>query len=174
MHTSAVLFDWAKYLYSVMKKTALALFFLIGASSSYAQIESIKIEKLSTLINKAQNNIVVVNFWATFCKPCLEEIPAFIKTSKSNQNISLMLVSVDARDVYTQKLNKFVQKHMRNSLVYWLDETDASYFCPIVDPSWEGTIPATLIVNKRNNKRFFVEGEMSEKELLFRLTEIEK
>jgi hypothetical protein len=53
--------------------------------------------------------------------------------------------------------------------LFWLNESDANYFCPRIDSSWNGTIPATLFINKENGKRFFVESEMSAEEMLGRL-----
>ena len=49
--------------------------------------------------------------------------------------------------------------------VQWLDETNADYFCPKIDKTWSGAIPATLFINNRNNYRKFTEEPLSEEQL---------
>jgi hypothetical protein len=48
---------------------------------------------------------------------------------------------------------------------YFLDETNADYFCPKVDEKWSGAIPATLFINNSKNHRKFVEEQVSEEVL---------
>ena len=85
----------------------------------------------------------------------------------------LMLVSVDTRSLFPRKLNLFVKQRNWNTPVAWLNETNADYFCPRVDTKWSGSIPATIIVNKKNGKRKFVEGDMNAKEFVKAIEEVE-
>lgn len=133
-------------------------------------IKNWKIADYEKYIQEAKG-IVVVNFWATFCKPCLHELPEMIKICKRD-NITLMLVSIDTRSLFPRKLNVFVEKRKWNTPVAWLNETNADYFCPRIDEKWSGSIPATVIVNKENGKRFFTEGEMDVKEFEKAINEV--
>lgn len=84
-------------------------------------------------------------------------------------NATLVLVSVDASQTYP-KLASFIKKKKWNSHVVWLNESDADYFCPAVDRRWSGSIPATVIIDKKNGRRAFIEEEMTESEFEIALT----
>ncbi|MEJ7675340.1 MAG: TlpA disulfide reductase family protein [Chitinophagaceae bacterium] len=122
--------------------------------------QSIPVWKVSGL-NKyiaASDSILVINFWATFCKPCNEEIPYFetIVNKYKKQKVKLLLVSLDMKDQYPHKLKAFAKKNKYSSQIVWLNEINADYFCPAVDSTWSGGIPATLIVNTSTGYRKFL------------------
>lgn len=144
------------------------LFILCGyAGAAQNKIPSFKITELEKYIAQVNNGVVVVNFWATFCKPCIAEIPSFIKVTDSlaSQNVALVLVSLDLPSFYPKQLTAFVKKNNYSAPVIWLNETDADYFCTRVAKSWSGAIPATLIVNNKTGYRKFFEDEMSAENL---------
>lgn len=117
------------------------------------------------------NGVIVINMWATFCKPCVAEIPSFIRITDQYKKtgVKLLLVSLDLPSFYPKKIASFAKKNKFNSNIVWLDETNADYFCPKIDKAWSGSIPATLFINKATGYRKFLEEEMSadvfEKEL---------
>lgn len=143
-----------------------------SACSSYAQkIPNWKITDVEKYMTSAKGEILVINFWATFCKPCVAEIPSFIKITEryKDEKVKLLLVSLDLPSYYPAKIASFSKKHNFKTNIVWLSETNADYFCPKIDKSWSGSIPATLILNTATGYRKFVEDEMSaetfEKEL---------
>lgn len=149
----------------MMKKMCFLLFLMILLKFSVCgqHLIPLKVDDLSAYADTCSTHVLVINFWATFCKPCVEEIPHFISVTKSyaSKDVRLLLVSVDGADVYPEKLRKFIKKRKWLTNFAWLDETDASYFCPKIDADWGGSIPATLIVNTKKKSRFFVENDMS-------------
>ena len=76
-----------------------------------------------------------------------------------------MLVSLDMQDAYPEKVKTFIKKRRITLSTSWLDETNADYFCPKIDESWSGAIPATLFVNNSIGYRKFVEDPLTEKQL---------
>lgn len=148
-----------------MKKHLLIGCFLCCLLSARAQdIPTWKVTDLEAYINRHPNKTIIINMWATFCKPCVAEIPHFQKIARQydTATVSLLLVSLDLPSQYPHKIRAFAKKHGFDARMAWLDETNADYFCPKLDPSWSGSIPATLIVHNGNGYRKFVEGEMSE------------
>ena len=141
-----------------------ALFFNCFSAKSQTMI-SCTLTELENVISSNDSEMLVINFWATYCKPCVTEIPDLIRVCHEKKNVKLILVSLDDKSMFPKKLNRFVQKHHFKTNLLWLNETDANYFCPKIDPSWNGTIPATLIIDKKNGKRLFVESEMSVDEI---------
>ena len=117
------------------------------------------------------DTVYIINFWATFCKPCVGEIPNFIKIANKykNQKVKLLLVSLDLPSFYPKKIAAFATKNNFNTNIVWLDETDADIFCPMIDASWSGSIPATIFVNAATGYKKFFEAELKaaefEKEL---------
>ncbi|MBK9486110.1 MAG: redoxin domain-containing protein [Chitinophagaceae bacterium] len=105
----------------------------------------------------------VVNFWATFCKPCIEEIPDFLRIVEKykSKKVKLLLVSLDLPAFYPAKIASFAKKNNYNTHIAWLNETDADVFCPMVDAKWSGAIPATIIVNNKTGYKKFTEDQIS-------------
>jgi thiol-disulfide isomerase/thioredoxin len=130
-----------------------------------------KITDVENCLADKKADVLVINFWATFCKPCVAEIPSFIKITDAYKpkNVKLLLVSLDLPSFYPAKISAFAASHGFNTDIVWLQETNADYFCPRVDKSWSGSIPATLIVNTKTGYRKFFEEEIDaasfEKEL---------
>lgn len=124
-------------------------------------IPSWKITKLEDFIAKS-DSVLVINFWATFCKPCIEEIPYFesIVSRYKDKKVKLLLVSLDLKDEYPKNIKSFITKNKYSSQVVWLNETNADYFCPKVDKAWSGGIPATLLINPKTGYRKFFEDEL--------------
>jgi thiol-disulfide isomerase/thioredoxin len=120
-----------------------------------------KLADLENIIRNS-NQPLILNFWATFCKPCLEELPYFQELSAQykDSGLKLVLVSLDLPEDYN-KIKTFAEKHHVNATIVYLDETNADLFCPVVDKDWSGSIPASLFINNKTNYRKFFEAKIS-------------
>ena len=144
-----------------MKKALLILFLLTALYSVQAQnIRSVKITDLKNMYSKG-DSVFVINFWATFCKPCIEELPYMQSISKKYESskVKLVMVSLDIPAWYPTRLQTFVRKNNMKGNIAWLDESNADKFCPVIDPQWSGAIPATLIYNAKTGYKKFVEEQ---------------
>ena len=140
-----------------MKRIFLLVFFAFLVMASFAQVKKIKITDLEEHIQKSDHPMLI-SFWATWCAPCVEEIPWLQEgVSKfADQKVELVLVSMDFPRDYPAKLEAFIKQRGFKATFYWLDETNADYFCPKVNARWQGGIPANLFVyNKTGYRRFF-------------------
>ncbi|MDT8402027.1 MAG: TlpA disulfide reductase family protein [Bacteroidales bacterium] len=150
----------ARYLYVIL--------FLVMSVSLYGQdIKIIDFEHLKQEFNKKSDTVYVYNFWATWCKPCTEEMPDLLKVEKEfrNEKIKLILVSLDIPSQKDTRLANFIKDYSINSEVLLLDEPDANKWIPLVDESWTGSIPATLIHAPARGYRKFHEGMITYSEL---------
>jgi thiol-disulfide isomerase/thioredoxin len=145
------------------------IFFSIILSSFHLQAQDIKRWKMNDLlayIDKS-DSALVVNFWATFCGPCIEEIPYFqtISEKYKTQKVKLLLVSLDFKEYYPQKIAAFAKRFGFTAEIVWLDEEKPDEFCPKIDSSWSGAMPATLFVNKTTGYRKFIEAQLKPDEV---------
>jgi hypothetical protein len=95
----------------------------------------------------------------------MAEIPHFQAVSEQykSKGLRVVFISLDMRDDYPAKVNAFISKRKMSS--WWLDETNADYFCPRIDPAWSGAIPATVFINNKTGYRKFIEHSLSEDDL---------
>lgn len=143
----------------------LFIFLLCGWSVVRAQapVQKIKITELQDYIARSDHPLIV-NFWATFCVPCNKEIPYFQSTVAryKDQGVELILVSLDLPDYYPARIDDFARKQGYTAKILWLNETNADYFCPKVDPRWSGGIPSSLFIDNKTYYRRFFDRQLTE------------
>ncbi|ALD20825.1 TlpA disulfide reductase family protein [Hymenobacter sp. DG25A] len=142
---------------------------LLTTAASAQQVRVIKLPELQKLLNRQNDTIYVVNFWATWCAPCVKELPHFeqLNTTYAKQKVKVLLVSMDYASQLDKKVIPFVQKWALKSEVVLLNETDPNSWIDKVDPKWTGAIPFTLIYHKQ--KRATFEQEFTQAELTAQL-----
>lgn len=142
-------------------------FFANNSIYTEKKIEVIKFEQLEKLINEDGEGIKIINFWATWCKPCIKELPLFeaLENEMDDVPVKVYLISMDFPEEVDSKVKAFVERRNINSEVKLLDETDFNAFIDKIDSRWSGAIPATLIINDKTKSRVFMEKELHEGEL---------
>ena len=123
-------------------------------------------DDLAPIFSREDGKTYVINFWATWCGPCVEELPYFERLAEetAGQDVEIILVSLDfKRDVRT-KLLKFIQERPLELPVIALTDSKTNVWIDKVDPEWGGAIPIT-IVYKNDERRFFAEQFSNYEEL---------
>ena len=140
-------------------------FLLFVSLSTYAQqAEVIKFGKLHSLLEEKGEQVHIINFWATWCAPCVKELPLFEALyAKSDPRVRVTLISLDFADELN-KVNAFINQRKIKSPVLLLDEIDYNSWIDRVEKSWGGAIPATLFINQQTGHRKFVDRELKEGE----------
>jgi thiol-disulfide isomerase/thioredoxin len=102
------------------------------------------------------NKTYVINFWATWCAPCVKELPAFekLKEQYAEMNVEVLLVSLDFPKQKEKKLIPFINRRKIQSKVVLLDDVNEDYWIKEINDQWSGAIPATLIYNA-NSRKFY-------------------
>jgi len=145
-----------------MRNLTLVLCFLFQLTlNSSAQVPVVKFNTIDSLLHMSPEMPMVINFWATWCKPCVQELPYFEEVNKnySASGVKVILVSLDFKRELDNRVKPFVQKNNITSEVLLLNEPDYNSWINHVDSSWSGAIPATVIISK--NKKDFFEKEFS-------------
>ncbi len=125
----------------------------------------IKLPELQKLIHQP-GSVKVVNFWATWCAPCVKEIPLFEKLNQEEKNSKVILVSMDYDlDPDPAKVKRFIERKKILSKVVILAEENPNDWIEKIDQSWSGALPSTLVINPNSGKRKFVQGELKEGDL---------
>lgn len=154
-----------------MKTRIVLLFLLFSAFSlvSYAQQKArvIVYEDLENYFNAENDTLYVINFWATWCRPCVAELPFFDDVAKKHKDdpVQILLVSLDFVEEVEGKVADYIKRRKPKSPILVLDEPNANKWIDKVAMEWTGAIPATVFVNKAQNIREFHEGDYSKEEL---------
>lgn len=146
-----------------MKKLFSILLFATVLSVNSQSVETIKFSDLQDKILYTDAPLTVFNFWATWCKPCILEMPHFDNLEAENKDIKVYFISLDFKQDF-EKVEKFLAKRNFKSEVFYLDEKDPDSYLRKVSPNWSGAIPATLFVTDLG-KTFFHEKAFSKEEL---------
>jgi len=117
-------------------------------------VKSYSYEELKVILDQKDDKTYVVNFWATWCAPCVKELPAFEKLNSAYaaKGVEVLLVSLDFPKQLKKRVLPFITKKKIQSKVVLLDNGKDDSWIKAIDSSWSGAIPATLIYNKASRK----------------------
>lgn len=152
----------------------LLLSFLVAGSAmaQSAKVPLVKLPHLQRYLTSVSDTTYIINFWATWCKPCIEELPHFEAVQKkyAQKPVQVILVSMDFAKDLAKKVVPFVNRNNLQSTVFLLNEPDQNAWIPVIDPAWSGAIPATLILNNARQQRVFIEKQLTAAQLQAYLT----
>ena len=136
------------------------------------RIDQKSFDQLLSSLDFSDNKTYVINFWATWCSPCIKEIPHFeyINKNYSESLVKVVLVSLDLPNHFNSKLVPFVKSNNIKSNVIQLTDINLSEWMPKISNNWDGGIPATLIINSNSQK--FYPKPFEKDELIYEIDEI--
>lgn len=124
--------------------------------------------ELEVILENPSDKLHVINFWATWCGPCVKELPDFQKviqeTDKSK--VEFLFVSLDFPSDADKNLMPFLKKNNYAFNVALMTETDYNSWIDQVDSAWQGNIPATLFFNRARKIHHFVAEPMEKTQLI--------
>ncbi|MEO8513530.1 MAG: TlpA disulfide reductase family protein, partial [Ignavibacteria bacterium] len=129
-------------------------FFLAIVLTFQAASQEVKefrsIDEFKVIMDSSLGKTTLVNFWATWCPPCVKEFPELVKLYKDykDKDFKLIFVSLDDNSEVQSKLIPFLKKHDVDFVSYHADFKKPEDLIDFIDKSWQGEIPYTKIYDK--------------------------
>jgi thiol-disulfide isomerase/thioredoxin len=159
---------------SIRIKILLSFLFAVFLVHSQQVNAVYKIADLLKRMDKKNDTIYVLNFWATWCVPCVKELPDIdsFAIRHKNEKVKVLLVSLDFKDELEKKVNPFLKKNNYKTECVLLDEVNGNDFIDKIDKRWTGSIPSTYMTKNKRTKTAFIEKKIGKEELERMLQEV--
>ncbi len=154
------------YFYSM--KLIFSMLLIIATAGSIAA-QKITPYSADNIIRRtsSKDTVYIINFWATWCSPCVAELPEFnaLYRKYANAPVKVLMVCLDFKEDIKFKVPSFIERKKLLPEVVWLSDTDPNVFIPKLENSWEGSIPATIVVAPGKNYKKFMEGSVTAQQI---------
>lgn len=142
------------------------LFCSFRAFSQEAVVPVFGLKEYQQRVQQNNDTLYVVNMWATWCKPCVEELPYFdsLRTEWKDRPVHFIWVSHDAKS-RTRQVADFLSKNNYTAEVFILSSGNPNVWIDQIETKWSGSIPATILY-KNGQKTGFHEGDFPDKKTL--------
>ena len=130
----------------------IGLLFFANSFAQKSEIQVLNFISFEAKLNFSNDTTYIINFMASWCPPCLKELPAFeeIKQKFKDEKFKMLFVSFDFPEDIEKSLIPVIKKFEISSEVIVLDEPDANSWINKVSQDWSGSIPATLVFNSQS------------------------
>lgn len=126
-----------------------------SASFEAPLVKVVKIQDLLKVFKASRGSVTVLNFWATWCKPCLEEMPELVRFYREHQSkgVSFVSVSADHPDDLMERVRPYVERQRIPFAVWVVGGESPDELVQAIDPQWQGSLPATFVFDASGTRR---------------------
>jgi thiol-disulfide isomerase/thioredoxin len=127
-----------------------SFFFLLSSCAGSRALRPVDETGLQRLLERSRGKVVLLNFWATWCEPCVEEFPDLMKIAREfrPRGLEIILVSIDDPEEIEEKVRPFLQSQGVSFRTYLKEARDDEVFINTLDRTWSGAIPASFIFDR--------------------------
>jgi thiol-disulfide isomerase/thioredoxin len=155
------------FLLSVILMTGCATTNTQKSSTSIPPVTRLSFDQLTTYVGQQQGKPLLVNFWATWCEPCVEELPDLIELYHAHHKEGLEMVgfSVDFPEQTDTVVKTFIKAHNIPYPVYVANPDDQDVLINHFSKKWSGAVPATFLYDKTGRLVRMRLGKMTYREM---------
>lgn len=148
----------------------IGIILLMNVNLMAQSVRTVNFEEIETRLKSNSDTTFVINFWATWCKPCVEEMPDFQRLSSETklQKIKFIFVSLDFVNEL-DKVKEFIKNKEIKEETLLLKTPDQNSWIDKISKTWLGSIPATLLINNSLMKQKFIEKQLDYQQLVSEL-----
>ena len=138
----------------MLKNIFILFLFLFASGSRVLYPQEVKpistVDEMKLIMDKGKDKVTLVNFWATWCKPCVEEFPRLVKlyNNYKDRGLDIVFISVDVPEDVESKVVPFLKKQGVDFVSYFNKFDKPEELINYIDKNWEGAIPSTYIYDK--------------------------
>lgn len=149
---------------TMIRKITLVIVTVFCIQLCFSQnIRKVRLDDITALMDTSTTPLII-NFWATWCQPCVHEIPWFEKNIEALQGkkVKLLLVNLDFLQYYPKAIAAFAKEHGYHSEIVWLEDMNREDFIKKISNRYSGTIPISILVNNARHYRRYFEQQLPE------------
>lgn len=152
--------------------TGAALLLLTAKAVAGATLTPVTADELRAALDATRGAVVLVNFWATWCSPCLKEIPVFIELSEQygEQGFRLVAVSLDDIDSMNEQVQPFMAKWFPGFTSYIGASYDMDEIVSALDGSWNEVLPTSYLLSRDGKVAERLQGVYTKDEFAAKIT----
>ena len=138
------------------------------APNTEGLVTLLKPAEFNKLKTASQGKVLLINFWATWCAPCVAEFPEFVQIDKTyrSRGVRTIAISTDEKSDLEPAVIPFLKKQKAEFESFLSDADDPQLLIDVVDKNWSGALPATFLFDKQGKLVFTKYGIIDREELL--------
>ena len=115
-----------------------------------SDIQLISASQFSALLDDARGDVILVNLWATWCAPCLREIPELLRLRENylDKGFRLIAVSMDDPQDLESHVIPFLEQRFPDWDTFQSAEAEMDRFVSVIDPAWNEVLPTSYLIDR--------------------------
>jgi thiol-disulfide isomerase/thioredoxin len=143
-------------------RTGMLCLMVSGGAWASSPVALIDAEDMRAQLNAHQGEVVVLNLWATWCVPCIKEIPDLMTLESELDSRGMRLVAVSMDDpADLGAVEAFRARHFPEFRTWLRGEPDMDTLVSVVDFAWNGILPTTYLINREGQVARKIQGKWS-------------
>lgn len=139
----------------------------LAGCSGRATVVPVTASGIDSIRQASESRVVLLNVWATWCKPCLDEMPGIVRlrADYSGDDLVVLLLSADDLSDLDSVVVPFLERTGVGFPTYIIGDRDQDAVIRALDPEWSGALPATILSRRGGGRSETLVGERTYEQL---------